>query len=85
MSLDSSSESALTSSALKQNNLSLLREKLAEHRRDLRRIKSSIAEQRQRANLLANVRSDIDAYRANNANPEAAEADYMLDERRRAL
>jgi golgi SNAP receptor complex member 1 len=77
------SESALTSSALKQNNLSLLREKLAEHRRDLRRIKGSISEQRSRHNLLANVRSDIDAYRASNANPEAAEADYMLDERRR--
>jgi len=28
------------------------------------------------------VRSDIDAYRARE-NPEAAEADYMLDERRR--
>ncbi|KAK3059487.1 hypothetical protein LTS18_010759, partial [Coniosporium uncinatum] len=36
---------------------------------------------RNKANLLSNVRSDIDAYRA--ANPEDAEADYMLDERRR--
>ncbi|KAK9769354.1 putative Vesicle transport V-SNARE protein [Seiridium cardinale] len=75
------SEATLTSSALKQNNLSLLREKLAEHRRDLRRIKSSISEARDRANLLSNVRSDIDAYRA--SNPEAAEADYMLEERNR--
>ncbi|KAI4600185.1 hypothetical protein KJ359_001288 [Pestalotiopsis sp. 9143b] len=75
------SEATLTSSALKQNNLSLLREKLAEHRRDLRRIRSAVAEQRQRANLLSNVRSDIDAYRS--ANPEQAEAEYMLDERRR--
>ncbi|KAK6072541.1 vesicle transport v-snare protein [Seiridium cupressi] len=75
------SEATLTSSALKQNNLSLLREKLAEHRRDLRRIKSAISEARDRANLLSNVRSDIDAYRA--SNPEAAEADYMLEERNR--
>jgi len=30
---------------------------------------------------LSNVRSDIDAYRSQN--PEAAEAEYMLDERRR--
>ncbi|KAK6078697.1 vesicle transport v-snare protein [Seiridium cupressi] len=75
------SEATLTSSALKQNNLSLLREKLAEHKRDLRRIKSAISEARDRANLLSNVRSDIDAYRA--SNPEAAEADYMLEERNR--
>ncbi|KAI1859475.1 hypothetical protein JX265_010478 [Neoarthrinium moseri] len=75
------SEAALTSSALKQNNLALLREKLAEHRRDLKRIRASIDEARNRAHLLTNVRSDIDAYRA--SNPEAAEADYMLEERRR--
>ncbi|KAH8675841.1 vesicle transport V-SNARE protein [Xylariales sp. PMI_506] len=75
------SEAALTSSALKQNNLSLLREKLAEHRRDLGRLRSALSEARDRANLLSNVRSDIDAYRA--SNPEAAEAEYMLDERRR--
>ncbi len=36
---------------------------------------------RNRANLLSNVRSDIDAYRS--SNPSAAEAEYMLDERRR--
>lgn len=75
------SEAALTSSALKQNNLSLLREKLQEHRRDLARLRSNLGEARDRANLLTNVRSDIDAYRA--SNPEAAEAEYMLDERRR--
>lgn len=68
-------------SALKQNNLSLLREKLAEHRRDLLRLRAHLSEARDRANLLTNVRSDIDAYRA--SNPEAAEADYMLDERQR--
>lgn len=75
------SEAALTSSALKQNNLSLLREKLTTHKRDLSRLRSNLQQARDRANLLTNVRSDIDEYRANN--PEAAEADYMLNERDR--
>lgn len=75
------SETTLTSSALKQNNLALLREKLASHRRDLSRLRSSLASARDRANLLSNVRSDIDEYRA--ANPAAAEAEYMLQERDR--
>ncbi len=66
---------------MKQNNLTLLREKLAEHRRDLNRLRSSLSDARNRANLLSNVRDDIDAYRA--SNPEAAEAEYMLDERGR--
>ncbi|KAI9700194.1 MAG: hypothetical protein M1820_006862 [Bogoriella megaspora] len=81
------SESALTSSALKQNNLSRHREILLDHRREFSRLKSNILESRQRANLLSSVRSDIDAYRNRsprpNQDPEAAEADYMLDERRR--
>lgn len=75
------SEAALTSSALKQNNLSLLREKLSGHKRDLARLRSTLQQARDRANLLTNVRSDIDEYRQNN--PEAAEAEYMLDERNR--
>ncbi|KAM4059713.1 vesicle transport v-snare protein [Hirsutella rhossiliensis] len=75
------SEASLTSSALKQNNLSLLREKLSAHKRDLGRLRSTLQQARDRANLLTNVRSDIDQYRANN--PEAAEAEYMLDERNR--
>jgi len=75
------SESALTSSALKQNNLSRHREILSDHRRELSRLRSTITDARNRANLLSNVRSDIDAYRS--ANPSAAEAEYMLDERRR--
>ncbi|KZF22275.1 V-snare-domain-containing protein [Xylona heveae TC161] len=75
------SEAALTASALKQNNLSRHREILQDHRRELTRIKSNIEEARNRANLLSNVRSDINAYRS--SNPEAAEADYMLDERTR--
>ncbi|KAI9834588.1 MAG: hypothetical protein M1819_002964 [Sarea resinae] len=75
------SESALTSSALKQNNLSRHREILQDHRRELSRLKATLTDGRNRANLLSNVRSDIDAYRS--SNPSAAEADYMLDERRR--
>ncbi|PHH85433.1 hypothetical protein CDD83_422 [Cordyceps sp. RAO-2017] len=75
------SEASLTSSALKQNNLSLLREKLSSHRRDLGRLRGALQQARDRANLLTNVRSDIDQYRANN--PEAAEAEYMLNERNR--
>jgi golgi SNAP receptor complex member 1 len=54
---------------------------LAEHRRELQRIKGSITDMRNRANLLSNVRSDISAYRT--ANPAQAEADYMLEERGR--
>ncbi|PWY83139.1 vesicle transport v-SNARE protein superfamily [Aspergillus sclerotioniger CBS 115572] len=75
------SEATLTSSALKQNNLSRHREVLHDHRRELQRLKSAISESRDRANLLSNVRSDIDAYRA--SNPAQAEADYMLEERGR--
>lgn len=75
------SEATLTASALKQNNLSRHREVLQDHRRELQRLKSAIAETRDRANLLTNVRSDIDAYRA--SNPAAAEANYMLEERGR--
>lgn len=75
------SENALTSSALKQSNLSRHRELLAEHRRELSRLKSSIAESRDRIHLLSNIRSDISAYRS--SNPESAEAEYMLQERTR--
>jgi len=75
------SEATLTASALMQNNLARHREVLQEHRRELTRIKSQIQDARNRANLLSNVRDDIDAYRSNN--PEAAEAEYMLDERAR--
>lgn len=75
------SESALTASALKQNNLARHREILQEHRRELNRLKSAINDARNKANLLSTVRSDIDAYRS--SNPSAAEAEYMLDERSR--
>ncbi|MCJ1292192.1 hypothetical protein MMC34_003742 [Xylographa carneopallida] len=81
LSLLLASSSDLTASALKQNNLSRHREILLDHRRELARLRAAIAAARDRANLLTTVRSDISAYRS--ANPEAAEADYMLDERRR--
>ena len=77
------SESTLTSSALKQTNLSRHREILLDHRRELSRLRSTISDARARANLLSSVRHDIDTYRSSNQDPAAAEADYMLDERRR--
>ena len=75
------SESALSTSSLKQNNLSRHREVLTEHRQELRRLRSSVAEARDRQHLLTNVRSDIDAYRS--SNPGEEEAEYMLQERGR--
>ncbi|KXT17869.1 hypothetical protein AC579_5951 [Pseudocercospora musae] len=69
-------------SALKSTNLARHREILTQHRTELSRLKSQIEHNRQRANLLSTVRSDIDAYRARD-NPEAAETEYMLEERRR--
>lgn len=68
-------------SALKSTNLSRHREILTQHRTELSRLKSSISTARDRANLLSNVRNDIDAYRQSNG--EAAEAEYMLAERAR--
>jgi Golgi SNAP receptor complex protein 1 len=75
------SESALSSSTLKQNNLSRHREILQEHRQELKRLKLAISEARDRQHLLTNVRSDIDAYRS--SNPADAEAEYMIQERGR--
>jgi len=75
------SEAALSTSTLKQNNLSRHRELLSEHRQELKRIKTAIAETRDRQHLLTNVRSDIDAFRS--SNPAEAEAEYMLQERGR--
>ncbi|KAM0332275.1 hypothetical protein ACHAQA_002551 [Verticillium albo-atrum] len=79
------SDATLTSSALKQNNLALLRDKLADHKRDLVRLRATLSQARDRANLLTNVRSDIDEYNRaqQQQNPAAAEAEYMLAERSR--
>jgi golgi SNAP receptor complex member 1 len=75
------SESTLTSSALKQNNLSRHREILLEHRREQSRLRTSLQDARNRANLLSSVRHDIDAYQS--SNPHQQEEDYMLEERSR--
>ncbi|KAF5661009.1 vesicle transport v-snare [Fusarium heterosporum] len=75
------SEASLSSSAMKQNNVTLFRDKLTSHKQNLTRMRSTLQQARDRANLLTNVRSDIDKYRQDN--PEAAEADYMLEERNR--
>lgn len=72
-------DSEPTPSALKSTNLSRHREILAEHRTTLTRLTSSIKTARDRANLLSNIRSDI----SSGAHQPDAEADYMLDERRR--
>lgn len=78
------SESALTSSATKLQNLSLHRSTLADHRREHARLRSTIAEARSRANLLSTVRDDISAFRsASRVEEGRSEADYMLDERER--
>lgn len=74
-------DSEPTASALKSTNLARHRDLLKQHRRELDRLSSNIQHHRDRANLLSNVRNDINAYRAQN--PEQAEADYMLDERSR--
>lgn len=59
----------------------MLKEKLSSHKRDLTRLRSTLQAARDRANLLSNVRDDINEYRANN--PADAEAEYMLGERTR--
>ncbi|RMZ81553.1 hypothetical protein DV737_g2491, partial [Chaetothyriales sp. CBS 132003] len=71
----------LSTSSLKTNNLQRHRELLTEHRQELKRLKSSIAESRDRQHLLSSVRSDINAYRS--SNPADEEAEYMLQERGR--
>lgn len=71
------SESALSTSALKQNNLTRHRELLVDHKSELRRLKSQISEQRARQHLLSSVRNDI----AESRTAEEQEAEYMLQER----
>lgn len=74
------SESAMSKSALKQSNLARHREVLQTSRREFAQLQSTLSSARNRANLLSNVRSDIDAYHASSP---SAEADYMLTERDR--
>jgi len=74
-------DSETTPSALRQSNLARHRELLQEHRQELTRLKDNLRERRKRDNLLGSVREDIDAYHS--SNPEAAESEYMLNERGR--
>lgn len=75
-------DSETTPSALKSTNLARHREILQQHRTEFARLKSTIASNRDRAKLLSNVRSDLNTYRARE-NPDNAQAEYMLNERRR--
>ncbi|CAF9934325.1 MAG: hypothetical protein HETSPECPRED_009181 [Heterodermia speciosa] len=75
------SEPAATTSALKSSNLTRHRSLLTSDTAELSRQRTTLSTARTRANLISNIHDDINAYRA--SNPEAAEADYMLDERRR--
>ncbi|KAA8913322.1 hypothetical protein FN846DRAFT_163294 [Sphaerosporella brunnea] len=78
------SESSVNSSAAKLQNLTLHRSTLADHHREFTRLKSSIADSRNRANLLYSVRNDINAFHSASRLEEGrSEADYMLDERTR--
>lgn len=72
--IDSSNQSTS-----KQQQLARHRDELRRHRTDFMRISAQLESQRQRANLLKDVRNDIDAANSNPANDE----NYMLDERRR--
>ncbi|KAI5370491.1 Putative golgi SNAP receptor complex, subunit 1 [Septoria linicola] len=81
-SLQRTLDSEPSPSALKSTNLARHREILSQHRTELARLKSQISQSRDRANLLSNVRKDINSYR-NAQNPEAQEAEYMLQERNR--
>ncbi|KAI1955179.1 protein transport protein gos1 [Ophidiomyces ophidiicola] len=75
------SESSLTASALKRNNLARHRAILHDHQQELRRLQNNISESRARQNLLSNIRSDINAHHSSDSG--IAEADYMLEERGR--
>lgn len=75
-------DSETTPSALKSTNLARHREILQQHRTEFSRLKATIMSNRDRVKLLNNVRSDLNTYRARE-NPETAQAEYMLSERRR--
>ena len=84
--LDTLQTESLSSSKLQQ--LSRHKDELKRHRQDYQRLANQIDQERNRLNLLSNVRSDIDQYNdnANGNNPAGGNAnsdDYMLDERLR--
>ncbi|KAI9670543.1 MAG: hypothetical protein M1831_005763 [Alyxoria varia] len=78
-----------SSSALKSSHLTRHTQIQSQHRSDLARLTSQTHDHRNRSNLLSTVRRDIDQYRSSHStdqssqNPEAAESEYMLQERTR--
>ncbi|KAG0688674.1 hypothetical protein C6P40_000687 [Pichia californica] len=85
--LDTLQTESLSSSKYQQ--LARHRDELKRHRQDFQRIANQIDQERNRLNLLTNVRSDIDQYNDSNNNTNNNENsnvnidDYMLDERSR--
>jgi Golgi SNAP receptor complex protein 1 len=79
-------------SSSKYQQLSRHKDELTRHRQDFKRINNQITQERNRANLLSNVRSDINQYNDLNQQPNNNEnnhhhgnnnENYMLDERAR--
>lgn len=84
--LDTLQTESLSSSKFQQ--LSRHKDELKRHRQDYQRLANQIEQERNRLNLLSNVRSDIDQYNdnANGNNPTGGNInsdDCMLDERLR--
>lgn len=77
--LESMNSESVSSSKYQQ--LARHREELKRHRQDFQRITAQLVHERDRENLLSNVRSDIDQYNESNLTQSAE--NYMLDERLR--
>lgn len=84
--LDTLKTESLSSSKYQQLNRH--KDELKRHRQDFQRISNQIEQERDRLNLLSNVRSDIDQYNESlnnnlSSNDNGNLDDYMLDERLR--
>lgn len=75
-------DSTPNATATQTGQLQRHRETLAEHRSQYKKINAGIKQERDRANLLSSVRSDIEGHRNRSATPQAEE-EYMLHERGR--
>lgn len=75
-------DSTPNATATQTGQLQRHRETLAEHKSQYKKINGSIKQERDRANLLSSVRSDIEGHRNRSATPQAEE-EYMLHERGR--
>jgi len=73
------SESAVSSSAAKLQNLVRHKEVLTEHSKEFQRLKNNLHSARERASLLSNVRNDIDQFHS----AAREDAEYLLNERNR--